>query len=411
MLEKASTPVTFRGRIDAQHRLWFCSDSRTGQYCGTALLRRIIPDFSRGHSSIIVVTCIPSGIRSYHTYLGGPHWIATIPGSGAEPGEDVTISAKVPSVNDFVQGLTRLSFPRGSIRDYPNTAVQSTDFWILGDTLRLGFSQDPPIEEIDSFELSGKASAVLECNGGKANLSFGVEDVFGARRTLALVHNGHDKPSLCIKSGGQFYTVESIYSDGLRTKIRFWVNVSNPNIVTLYSKEPSELYHLGSVNRVDLGLDLQKSSRTFVVTDIEAGRSSEKIVIEHGRKYDLGRVGAEIAYAIATKILLLKRVVLNDPSKGGKDLFTEDKTVVIQSRLLARTQYQRLDELRSDLRGQLRKLSWKLRQDFDFNPEATKGYAILSYVSNTRRVRAIVVEFQRNSLTEEMSGKSGPGAI
>lgn len=404
-------PATFQGRVDAQHRLWRISDSDTAQYCNRAVLQSITGDSHHGRSSIIMVTCLRTGVKSYHNYKGGPHWIATIPGTGARPGEDVTISARVPSCEDFVQGLTRLSFQRGTIRGYPDTVVQSTGFTIRDSTLMVSFSQNQPIEGTGSFELSGKVSTELKCTGGKATLSFTVEDVFGLRRLLALIHNGHDKPSLGIKSGGQFYTVGSIHSDGLRVRIKFWVNVSNPNVVTLYSSSPEELYQFGEVASVDLGFALQDASRTLVVANVEARRHSERAMLEHGRKYDLGRVGAEIAYAIATKILLLKQVVLNDPSKGGKDLFTRDETVVIQSRLLARTQYERLDELQSELRSQLKKLCWKIRQDFEFNRKATKGYAIISYVTASRRVRSIIVEYLRESLARERVEARGPGRI
>jgi hypothetical protein len=72
------------------------------------------------------------------------------------------------------------------------------------------------------------------------------------------------------------------------------------------------------------------------VNDIKLARDTERYYLIRGRKYDIGRIGAEIAFTIATRVLGLGDVVLSEPFKGGKDLYTKDREAVIQSRLLRR---------------------------------------------------------------------------
>ena len=52
--------------------------------------------------------------------------------------------------------------------------------------------------------------------------------------------------------------------------------------------------------------------------------------------YSIGRIGAEIAYTIATEKFGLNDVEINEVSQGGVDLITADGSAVIQARLLMR---------------------------------------------------------------------------
>jgi hypothetical protein len=72
----------------------------------------------------------------------------------------------------------------------------------------------------------------------------------------------------------------------------------------------------------------------YQIDNVVMVRNLEKAMFAGGSSYDRGRIGAEIAYVIADKNLGLKNIVLEEPSKGGRDLYTQDNTVAIQARLL-----------------------------------------------------------------------------
>ncbi|MDE1853219.1 MAG: hypothetical protein KGI38_05670 [Thaumarchaeota archaeon] len=351
-----------------------------------------IPGFAGKGPMIMMVKTHPSGATSYHTYQGGPHWVATIP-ERMGVAEDSTFSVKVPSLADVVRGLTPIFFPAQPIRDFPVVEIRAVHFFLRDKTFEVSFSQNPPIEKIGSFRVGGKIIGPLDCFKGRATLQFDIEDVFGVLRRLSLRHDGHNQPTLGIKAGDQFYKVESIWSDGIRLHLKFHYRLSNSNVVTLYVAPPSGLYTLGNIRELDRDFLTGSSNRTFVVDNIGVSRDTEVRLLKHGGSYALGRIGAEVAYKIATSTLSLKQVVLNDPSKGGKDLSASGGTAVIQCRLLARTQHEGMDDVRDDLRRELFKLRRKLSQDFRYNPQATKGYAILTYVTVSQRLRSIVTEF------------------
>jgi len=167
---------------------------------------------------------------------------------------------------------------------------------------------------------------------GVVDLKFDVADVFGSTRTLAVYHDGYSPAVLGIKAGKQLYHLHHVSFDGFRTNFTFRYRRNNMNTVTLYLRSPAELYKIGSlVEEPDLGM--RGSARTFRVESIKISRSYEKRMIAGGRRYQIGRVGAEIALAIAAK-LGLKDVILRDPSFGGKDLYSKDLSSIIQARML-----------------------------------------------------------------------------
>jgi hypothetical protein len=91
---------------------------------------------------------------------------------------------------------------------------------------------------------------------------------------------------------------------------------------------------------------------------------------------------------------MLKGLVLPDPNSPGKDLYTTDGTVVIQARILTRTSALNTSRLENVLDGQISRLINKLRQDFDYNPNAKVGYAILSYL-DAAIIRSRIVKVKR----------------
>jgi hypothetical protein len=162
-----------------------------------------------------------------------------------------------------------------------------------------------------------------------------------------------------------------------------------------------------NVSRSNLQLGIAGFRSTQLVVDMALKRELERSLLAHGGKYDLGRLGAEIAYTIAVEVLALKGIVLREPSLGGKDLFSKDGQVVIQTRLLARTRYESTEQFKADLRGEMARLIRKLVQDFAYNSGATTGYAILTYVRGSQNPRSLIFEIPR-SFRSSANPKMGP---
>ena len=124
-------------------------------------------------------------------------------------------------------------------------------------------------------------------------------------------------------------------------------------------------------------------------------RQLEKTMLTSGSEYDLGRLGAEIAYTIANEKLGLRNVVFGEPSQRGADLISNDGQVVMQARFLRSTQNADPKNLGVIFQSQLADLAEQLKVSFKLNPSAHTGYVMLSYLDDHGDIRTIVVETPR----------------
>jgi hypothetical protein len=121
-------------------------------------------------------------------------------------------------------------------------------------------------------------------------------------------------------------------------------------------------------------------------------RSLEATMLREGSTYDLGVLGAEIAYTVGTEDLGLQGLILHETSEGGPDLNTGDKTTFIQARMLDLSQIDP-SQIPEQIQSQLPDMIRQLNQDFSFNKNtATMGYAIISYIDNQYSVGTIIVQ-------------------
>ena len=407
----AQAPPVFKARVDRQGRLWVGTSRSLIQNLQARTLGDFIPGLEIGRQSVIVVTTLPEHVRSYHTYEGGSSWTAKLPQTCPANGAKMEVSVQILSPEAFVRNLKSFSYPPDAPLGLPYSTVQAKAFKLTGASFEMVFSQAPPIEGTDWFKLSGRTSRKLRCSAKSANLQFEVSDFFGFRRILALNHDGQNSPILRIKASGQFYTVSSLHFDGVRLRVRFQLRKWNPNVVTMYLASPNSLYSLKGLQNIECGSLGSGISRALMVRKVESVRELERFILKHGTNYSVGRLGAEIAYCVATRILGLRRVILNEPSRGGKDLFTLGNTAVIQSRLLTRTQFKAGQQRVFDIRRELRRMVRKLGQDFRYNPAAMVGYAIISYVTRTSEVQSIAAEVPNDATSQTPDFNGGPGRI
>ncbi len=96
---------------------------------------------------------------------------------------------------------------------------------------------------------------------------------------------------------------------------------------------------------------------------------------------------------IADSKLGLKDIILEEPSVGGRDLYTRDNSVAIQARLLVSI---RQSKLLGAIQSALLDMVDKLRQDYGYQPNMKDGYAILPYIDPTDgMLKTIIVEVPR----------------
>jgi hypothetical protein len=266
---------------------------------------------------------------------------------------------------------------------------------LKGTSLDLAFSQVPAIQGFGHFVVSGVCEKRLGFNSGRTTLDVSLTDYFGKMRTIRINHTGRDKPWFGIRYGDKFERILAIWHDGVRTRFVKNAGQKDTDLVTVYLGDPSRIVHLGDLSSHRSHLRYHRKDRLYWIDDIWFGREIERDLLHNGTHYELGRLGAEVAYSVATQKLGLRNLVLVEPSKGGRDLYTRDGKAVMQARLVADPSRLSRRNIAFTLCRQFESLHAKLLQDFRYNPGARKGFGVVSYVIDNR-LRASVLEISRS---------------
>ncbi len=130
------------------------------------------------------------------------------------------------------------------------------------------------------------------------------------------------------------------------------------------------------------------SSHFYQVSDVTPARELELSLIKHGNNYEHGRIGAEIANAIVVNRLGFADLILAEPAKGGKGLYSKDGRVVVQSRLLVNLPESWWKKV---ILRQFAQMVRKLNVDFRYTSGAKFLYAVLSF-SDSRGITSLIAE-------------------
>jgi hypothetical protein len=362
----------------------------------TDLLSSIVKGFQAGQPTILRVTYWDGpkvvGAIVYHYYQGGENWVPTVPTDVADTrGNVLTISVQILSREQFVADLPRIDFYNYIQTDWGANIVSLTSVRLTGDDVQIQAVQVPTYGGISGFTIDGKAAGSLSYNA-RDGTSFDVRltDVYGQTRTVRIYCDGHTQPSLGIWDSDHFATAHFVSFDTYRLRFASVSSPGNIDIATVYAKLPTPLYSLGDMAEKSLPFSVPYAFKVFQIDHVEMTRQLEVEMRNLGTNYDRGRLGAEIAYAVATEKLGLKGVIMHEPSVGGNDLETPDGTAIIQARMLASTSDPTAD-MNAKLRTDLSQMTKKLHDGFKLYPQAT-GYAILTYVDLDGTNRVIVVE-------------------
>ena len=219
---------------------------------------------------------------------------------------------------------------------------------------------------------------MVQFDKGKAYLDFNIKGAIGSSRTLRLYHDGRHPPRLGIRVGREFAPVFFISSDGARLRIAYRDCKYNPHVAIIYFVDPVELYELGEPNPRPVLDGVKGISQVFQIDSVKLLRSIESVVQRVGTTYDVGRLGAEIALAVAKTKLGLEDTVLVEPSQPGVDLFSPGSRVAIQARLLIGAHYPGQHVTEEFVKKQVVDMVKSVRRDMNRMHDAQAGYAIIS---------------------------------
>ena len=388
--EGGGLTVKISDRTSDRGSVYLYTDGIRMERISASSLQDAVSGFVLGKGSIMELRILKSGAVMYSEYQGGATWQPSMPSELASPGDELSLGIHVLTTDEFVKNLSPATLANEQgFRLMPST-VELTEFTLEGDTLRIRGTQ-ALVEGISSFEVNGKIVQPLDFYNGDVFLQFSVKDYFGQTRLFKIHHDGHTDPWLGIQAGSGFPRVSFLTSDGVRLRVVYVLSKDDINLATIYIGDPSTLYALGDTAQ-NLPIDTGGAKSAFMIQKVTFNRQLERGMLGLDSDYIHGRLGAEIAYTVAKNKLGLSGIILEEISKGGKDLYTTDGTVVIQARFLTQTESRSTNDVALILSAQLNDLVTKLRQDFGNNHSATSGYAVLSYVDNDGVVKTLVVE-------------------
>ncbi|MDG7015936.1 MAG: hypothetical protein JRM82_01005 [Nitrososphaerota archaeon] len=176
--------------------------------------------------------------------------------------------------------------------------------------------------------------------------------------------------------------------------------VGDFRVAYLYTTSPSTLYSLSEIHEYPLDYSVEGFAKSWKIDHVVPRRDlAQTIAFKSQSNNDAGRIGAEIAYCVATDKFGLPNVVMQDPSQPGPDLYTEDGRVLIEARLLQRTQNEKGAELDEDVTKQLNQMVRRLNHDFAATSSAVLGYAIFSFIDNQSAIRTLVLRVRNTRKT------------
>ncbi len=201
------------------------------------------------------------------------------------------------------------------------------------------------------------------------------------------------------RSRSDFYPISHVSYDGFRVKFAY--NYSKGfSIASLYLRSPNSLYRIGELHEVSHRIPVRGITKVFRLDRVELVRDHENQLISSGRHYEIGRIGAEIAYTIARERFGYDDLVIEEPARRGTDIHSKDFRVLVEARLLSRI---RPSMLGPEISRQMKRMSHRIRKDFKHRKTAVVGYAILSFVE-FGVIKSIIAQLRPDSTKRKDEG-------
>jgi hypothetical protein len=374
-------------RLSPQNQVYLNTWRPTRAAIPASLLEKMVPGFRRGVPCMLKVTYLEKSVSTYHRYVGGDVWIPTTPDGIGRPDEILHIQMELFGIKDFFSRYPGLMLVNDSL--IPNMTDQAVvEVSCKGRELTLAIQQLSPIEEAWEFQLKGRLIGDLVFQTGSVFVKFQVMDSFGVGRRMRLYHNGYTRAGLAVNVDKKdFFRVSHVSYDGFRVRLAYSYSKGIAT-TSMYLKAPNSLYRIGNMEEISLEIPVKGVRKVFRVDRVELLRDCEKWLVSSRRHYEIGRVGAEIAYSIAREKFGCDDLVIEEPAKGGKDIHSRDSRIAVEARLLSRVHPALL---RFEISRQMERMTHRLRKDFWYTPAAVVGYAILSYVE-FGEIRSVIAQ-------------------
>lgn len=374
-----------RVRIGLDYRVRQISETGRSKVFFRSELRDMLPEIADHRISFIRLKRLDKNDTIYSQYKGGMMWKPTARRFGFK-GEEFPLSISMLALPQFLRGVGDLTL-RNDVGARWIADTSQLRLERKRNELLIRCHQAPSIEGCTDFFLSAGNISAFQRYNEFVRLDFTVTDSLGNQRTLALFHDGRRSPWLGIKSGRYFSRIFMISSDGIR--LRFVYGRSrNFNVAVMYNSDPCGAYSIewntsSEANSAPTNQDMR------ITGEVKLVRTLEQRMELQGTAYDHARLGSEVAYTVASKLFKLGRVILFEPSRGGKDLVSRDGRVVIQARMLVRTRQLTRARLSDEVSRNTKNLLAKLGQDFRYNPSALCGLAVLTYADDKNTLKLI----------------------
>ena len=212
---------------------------------------------------------------------------------------------------------------------------------------------------------------------GRVVLEVSIADRFRAERRLRIYHDGHSNPALGIQHSARFDLVTSIGFDGVRLRFLYGTRRSGPQVATLYQYNPDRLYNFVRPDYDGQVDALVRELRPNIVVGVKLVRRFERALLNRGRAYDHGIIGAEIAHSLASRLLMDNALGMSEPAIGGPDLISGDGRTAIEARLLARTRSTSPDAAVSEAARHFRQMRERIHWETGAQGNR-RGLAVLS---------------------------------
>jgi hypothetical protein len=349
------------------------------------MLEDWISSFKRRKDRFLRIHYTEKNVSSYHFYQGGEKWIPTVSRTIAKPGERLRIEPELLTPRVFFANFPTV---RLGIRRKRAWTTEHTEVRVVEEPgkVRLQIHQDPPVEGVSRYVIEGQRVEDLRFQKTSVFATIGIPDVFSRLFLVQLHHHGHGKAWLSRRSRASA-RIRLLSFDGVRLRVLYQLNRAMCSTV-VYMEKPSVLFRLGKIIDFPRNIETPGLEKRFLINQVNPVREMEAAMIQHGRHYEAGRVGAEISYTIVREALGKENLILNEPARGGTDLFTQDRRVLVESRFLVEKPVLGLSQ---QIAIDLAKITRKIRNDFRWNPSAEVGYVVLSYLDNGQ-VSSLVAE-------------------
>jgi hypothetical protein len=381
-------------RVGHHNELYFLEGPRATSQDADFLEPRVA-GFIEGQSALLKITYREKSATSFHIYMGKSLCVPTVPKRIAGLGDLMSVGIELLSKDQFVREVPGLILQNSVRAKWVAETVEVQPGHLLEDILTMNAVQNPPVEGVDTFQISGATENALSFSTGRVRLGFRLAGLFHINRKMGICFDGYNPPWFAIDHSGYFVRVHFLSHDGVRLRIISKASVYNTNVATIYQHDPSILYIIRKPVGTKLWSGIPHVTAEWTVPAVSFRRKLEALMVKHGSSYDHGRIGAEIAYTIGKRSLGLRDLQLYEPSRGGNDLYTNDGGTLLQARLLTDTKRLTGEGVSNVVRSHLKKMARKLETGFQYYPTAEAGYAILSYLNKAEIVRTLILRVER----------------